>query len=115
MTITPEKIYEVFGITPGPWEYKYEWKDEGDWRQRGYYSGRIQICGDPLYPGDNNFYANGCLFTQSPTMLVALVRIQLFAESEYNTEVSETYYKSIIEAADHKKRPWPELKKELLS
>ncbi len=113
--ITPEKIYEVFGITPGPWvaEHTYMSAMVKGRRPNGEVIGKMHPSINGLFTDTQNAINTLCA-AAAPTMLVALVRIQLFAESEYNTEVSETYYKSIIEAADHKKRSWPELKKELL-
>ena len=44
----------------------------------------------------------------APEMLEALISLQVFADSEYNTEISETYYKEIIEKSTGKS--WTEIK-----
>lgn len=101
--ITPKKIYEVFGITPGPWKI---------YKIKGYCIDHIVK--DKLIVCDLNVpmaveHYNSSLLATAPTMLVALVKVTLLTETEHD------YVIKAIEAADHKKRPWSELKRELLS
>jgi len=112
--ITPERVYEVFGITPGPWEIKI----------------RIDDCFNPIEsigkiePGFdqaddvwlNISTEDSKLASSVPEMLVALVNIAVEMEPYHNSgfEDKGLYISAIkiIESADSKNRPWSELLKE---
>lgn len=108
--ITAEKIYEVFGITPGPWNtdkqlYMIE-------------SSTLTVClldeGDGI---DNSINADMELVKSSPEMLVALVNIAIEMIPYKNRRLDDKgHFDRIvkaIESADSQKRKWPELLKEL--
>lgn len=97
-------ISEKLGITPGPWENV---------------NGRVRVSA----PGISVIVADCCcsgiipiqeseanikLIAAAPEMFEALIKIQFKAESIYNTEISETYYRNIIEKATGK--TWEEIK-----
>lgn len=135
--ITAEKVYEVFGIKPGPWEWVVQdvsmitlgSKDcsiEGqvmsvspcqsciDMAKGGWEWGR---CTTPNQ-------ANAHLIAVVPELLVALIEIIINTEQHYEAtedpltderfEDDYGYMVKIIEKTDYKNRTWSELKKELL-
>ena len=108
--ITAEKVYEVFGITPGPWENRV--------------TGEFNNICNPSY--SNWFIAediqdrNINILLASPEMLVTQINlvigvnglppstaIQGVLTDEWNQAVKA------IESADSQNRKWPELLKEL--
>ncbi len=121
--ITSKKIYEVFGITPGLWHFNSALDCIFSDKRTNLFDGDgrddLFVCLLDVREYRNNQSNeikenNAHLIATSPKMLVALVKIQMFADSVYNTEVSETYYKEIIESVDYKNRKWSEIKKELI-
>ena len=111
--ITAERVYEVFGITPGPWETGNPLKNESNLMiycddSTGQ---RIADCTNNLtFHSIKMKEANAQLTASSPEMLVALVK-QEYSHSKCNAESEEII--KIIESADKQKRKWPELLKEL--
>ena len=123
--ITPERVYEVFGITPGPWEIN----DEVDFDS--FISGdtgkyKNVIC-QPL--GTHSAYKTGeyppwdnnkNLIKASPEMLVTLVNMVIELSDRFSYQGFHGDFKLIfddhvkaIESADSQNLKWPELLKEL--
>ena len=121
--ITAERVYEVFGITPGPWWSEGEYLAamvEGK-RPNGEIIGRMSPSIHNLFTTKQNARNAKCS-ASSPEMLVALVNEVISLDCEdilkdiiTDIEISEEEKMMIkaIESADSQKRKWPELLKEL--
>lgn len=109
--ISAERVYEVFGITPGPWKHSYY----DGWDCVIPQHTTIKICNLV----ENN-PANADVISSSPEMLVSAVHMleQIEWASDvrggigYMTECYNEMFKT-IESADSQNRPWKELLKEL--
>lgn len=119
--ITAERVYEVFGITPGPWWSEGEYiatMVEGK-RPNGEVMGRMSPSIHNLFTLKQNAKNAKCA-AASPEMLVALVNTVMQIEWAAEVQgaighIEDVYLMMIkaIESADSKKREWPELLKEL--
>ena len=110
--ITNEKIYSVFGITPGPWI-------------QGGCTGRMiqpkDEEGSDYWLADVDIKTNSFLIKSSPEMLVVLVNIVYENDLAFeNNTLGRKLFNGAnkqaikaIESADSQNRKWPELLKAL--
>lgn len=116
--ISAERVYEVFGITPGPWETGNPLKNESNLMiycddSTGQ---RISDCTNHLtFHPIKMKEANAQLVATSPEMLVALVNILVHFDTMGWGYTDEGYNNLIkaIESVDSQNRKWPELIKAL--
>ena len=113
--ITPERVYEVFGITPGPWWSEGEYLAamvEGK-RPNGEVIGRMSPSIQRLFTMKQNSINAKCA-TASPQMLVALVNVLERNNREFILDHGTQFMiVKAIESADSKGRKWPEILKAL--
>ena len=129
--ITAERVYEVFGITPGNWKIVngksqyYPDKERVETVRSDDYNSDMMACykgniiADFTKAHGERAHAfeeaknNACLLKASPEMLVTFVNtvIELDDRSYYIN--SYNLLVKAIESADNRGRKWPELLKEL--
>ena len=105
--ITPERVYEVFGITPGPWDITVTVNGFPD----GPFLSFNKNNNDTSKTKTNWLAANGF-----PEMLVALVHEleQLWHDGVEDETGNYIPMVKAVESADSKDRPWSKILKELL-